>query len=200
MLVSAASTGSNKKDCNLFKVNIKGLIKGNRAGQLSKRSEKSAQMRNEVSSFYEENSAPLPLKKKVSKKTGMAQRAMKRSTEALYKDYRQKGGAASLASFFRLRSKHVRTICKSPLNQCLCEYCTNVKLKLATINKFVTPGKRLKDEYTAVSKTDCNLKNKQCMYRQCKDCGVRKMMEDLQEVINLAGPFHWYKWQQKKMT
>ena len=105
VLVSAASTGSNKKDCNLFKVNIKGLIKGNRAGQLSKRSEKSAQMRNEVSSFYEENSAPLPLKKKVSKKTGMAQRAMKRSTEALYKDYRQKGGAASFGLFLSATAK-----------------------------------------------------------------------------------------------
>ena len=38
------------------------------------------------------------------------------------------------------------------------------------------------------------------MYRQCKDCGVRKLMEDLQEVINSAGPFHWYRWQQKKMA
>ena len=54
VLLSAASTGSNKKDSNLFKINIKGLIKGNRAGQLSKRSEKSAQMKNELSFFYED--------------------------------------------------------------------------------------------------------------------------------------------------
>ena len=65
ILISAATTGSHKKDSQLFKINIKGLIKGNRAGQLSSRCKKSLQMRKEVSSFYEENSAPLPLKKKV---------------------------------------------------------------------------------------------------------------------------------------
>ena len=125
---------------------------------------------------------------------------MKKATEALFKDYKQKGGIASLSSFFRLRPKHIRTICKSPLNQCLCEYCTNVKLKLTAINSILRPGKRMKDEYSALSETVCDIKSKKCMYRECKDCGVMKMKDILEEVVNTDGPLYWYRWQQKKMA
>jgi hypothetical protein len=95
----------------------------------------------------------------------------------------------SLSAFRKLRPKTVLTANKTQLPQCLCEYCTNIELKLNALKRMGV-GKQYKNVYDVhidslypkVGKHyDIN-----CIDRKCENCGTAKLKSKL--ILNVNKP------------
>ena len=99
---------------------------------------------------------------------------MHRSLIDTFKMYKEKNTSVKVgkSKFASLRPKNVKTFCDQQMQQCLCEYCLNVELKLKTVNKLI--GRicenayevKIKNTYCAVNMVMCPKEGK---YHK-KDC------------------------------
>ena len=96
----------------------------------------------------------IPDKKDVIKVTGKHRVLLDKPVREHYNDYASRGGQAAFSTFAKYRPSNVRTMMKSNLRQCLCEYCANVDLKLRAlgnafdlINHECLPGLCLKKTF-----------------------------------------------------
>jgi len=87
----------------------------------------------------------------------------------------------SLSKFSKLRPKQVLKVNQTQLNQCLCEYCTNIELKLRSLNMYAQNHNlkelRVKDKYHCNRLTMCSkgiqaFNNLACIERSCTVCEV----------------------------
>ena len=96
----------------------------------------------------------------------------------------------SMSKFRALRPSNVKTIKDTQLNQCLCEYCTNIEMKLHSLNSFLCRRHmnrlRIEDKYTLSRTTLCSKENehyrKKCIDRQCENCGTQIIYDHLKEI------------------
>ena len=87
-------------------------------------------------------------------------------------------------------------------NNCLCEYCTNVELKVEAINK-VGRGKLLKSRYDLLNKTMCQEGNyhpfhaRDCIERRCENCGVENLKDKILKWFYTNGTkeIEWNRWE-----
>ena len=93
-----------------------------------KRAIKRASAKREIGAFFDDASTPLPDKKHVSKVTEKNRALLDKPIREYYNDYASRGGQAAFSKFAKYRPSNVRTMMKSNLQQCLCEYCANVDL------------------------------------------------------------------------
>jgi len=90
------------------------------------------------------------------------------------------------------------------MQQCLCEYCLNVELKLKTVNKLIgricenAEELKIKDKYCAVNMVMCPKEGmyhkKDCIDGICNICGDQKLRSHLKDMKNKYG-VEWYVWQ-----
>ena len=113
----------------------------------------------------------------------------------------------SFAVFARLRPSNVQLQHKITLNQCLCEYCTDVLLKLQCLNRSLQAmdykALKIKDKYDLVSLSMCaklestRYHRPECIDRTCSDCGVSLLENSFQECLEVCGDkaVTWQKWE-----
>ena len=153
----------------------------------------------EIGEFWGDVATQLPDKKLVSKKTGQAQAQLRKPLSAYHKDYVDQGGKASYSTFAKCRPKHVRKMSNARLNQCLCEYCENVNLKVKAVNRISLRHTRINHVYHAVALSTCQGGGKACAYRQCGDCDIHLLEEYLTPLKNHVGELSWHRWSTKKV-
>ncbi|XP_060789811.1 uncharacterized protein LOC132894247 isoform X2 [Neoarius graeffei] len=121
----------------------------------------------------------------------------------------------SFPVFSKLRPSCVVLQRQTDLNQCLCEYCTGVLLKLQSLNRILTATNsddcvklKIKDKYEIVSLSLCPKRgdNKyhdlKCINRTCSDCGIALLKEHFKTVVDSYGEqvVSWQKWENKSYS
>ncbi|XP_070562440.1 uncharacterized protein [Ptychodera flava] len=177
-----------------------------------------------IKDFYQQSdvSRELPMMQRTSKKKAEKQptrvvekqptRVMEMTTERAHKKWVKDNpdNEVSLTTFRKLKPINVKPIRKNQLNQCLCEKCTNIMLKLRTLN--ATLGRhqygnlKIKDKYDLLNISLCEKQNGlhsyKCVSRQCEKCGVRKLRERLERISTEDSLIQtsWLKWETKKTS
>jgi hypothetical protein len=98
----------------------------------------------------------------------------------------------SRSKFASLRPANVKPQSKHTLNQCLCEYCANLELKLQVLHKLCNANRSKnirkkigQDRYSVVDFTLCpkpeglRYHRRVCLERKCKDCGTKFLKKAL---------------------
>ncbi|XP_072179230.1 uncharacterized protein [Diadema setosum] len=161
-----------------------------------------------VHSFYEENATVLPDKKLISKKTLKPVGFLTLPLQKLHAKFLKMHPNTCLgfSKFSSLRPSHIKLRGAMKYRACLCEYCTNVQLKLDALkhialkNHLVSP---FQDVHSFVDVTMCpkptGMKhhNLECTNRKCKECGVKKIGDHpvIKELVaKQTTPVNWKRW------
>ena len=162
-------------------------------------------MQREIEVFFESVSCPIPEKKQVSSKTGHASLLLTKPLRELYSDFlsiQPAGAKVSFAHFAKCKPKHVHLRQDWRLRMCLCEYCTNVNLKLRSLNRVaakVQNSARIRHGYHAVDLLTCGRQNgiwrKECAYRECTKCKVNTLQHHTQSLSQHQSTLTWLKWE-----
>ena len=167
------------------------------------RKKKSDEVSQGIRDFYDKKAAFLPDQKLVSKKTGKPMQIVDKPIRDLHGEYMDEGGHASFSTFAKCRPAHVRNMIQSQLRQCLCEYCTNVQLKINKINYLASKSHiecRIRHVYHAVQVTVCDDGGKDCAYRQCENCRVQQMKDFLAPLNDDDNTIvTWHAWKTRKV-
>ena len=98
-------------------------------------------------------------------------------------------------TFQKLRPKTTLCVDQAKHTSCLCEYCTNVALKLSV---FKANNIDMGDEYDVTMTTLCakesDWHNPSCIYMDCQNCGRDNLDNKLQSVANTAKIVKWKFW------
>lgn len=164
----------------------------------------------EVTAFFESASHPLPYKKRVSMKTGQPTCVLSRPLRDLYEDYKNANPDKpniSFSHFASCRPKHIKPMSDARLQQCLCEYCTNVNLKLKVLNAIasrVDNACRVRHTYHAVDLVTCGRENgrwrKACAHRECQHCKDKTVHTHCRGLLRHQGPVTWFRWEAQKVV
>ena len=119
-----------------------------------------------------------------------------RTLKSLHCDYKQETGSViGRTTFQKLRPKTTLCVDQAKHTSCLCEYCTNVALKLSV---FRANNIDLGDAYDVTMTTlyakEGDWHNPSCIYRDCKNCGVDNLDNKLQGVADTAKIVKWKFW------
>lgn len=107
--------------------------------KVTKKQKRKKEVETLAASFIEETATPLPDKKLVSMKTGKPAFQLRRPLREIYQDFCNSScKKVSFSTFAKCRPRNIRLMSQAKLRQCLCEYCTNVQLKLNTVNTLAT--------------------------------------------------------------
>ncbi|CAC5413756.1 unnamed protein product [Mytilus coruscus] len=143
-------------------------------------------------------------KKHVSKKTMEAKRILEVSLVDTYEKFKEQNTECSISfsKFSSLRPSNVKTMNKNAFNNCLCEYCTNIELKVKAIEKVVGNRSFVKNRYDISKETLCIKANysqfyhKKCLERKCDKCGPAKFTKSLTDVLNKKSTtVEWHRWE-----
>lgn len=161
-----------------------------------------AETRDTVQRFYQDNATTLPDKKFVSKRTKKACAFLTMTVRGLFAKFQKENPAmkVGLSTFAALKPTHVKHRHLITYRGCLCEYCQNVELKMAAINKLANHS-IFKDIYDFNAATLCERADNQpfhklpCIQRQCGNCGTSKLDAVLDlDVLKHKGNVEWKKW------
>ena len=134
--------------------------------------------------------------------------------EEVYKKYTQqpefhKHGILSKTTVQMFKPKFILLSGKTPLNQCLCDYCENCNLMLKCLHSAGVKGVP-GNKYLAIDSTLCNIRQGQfgstykfaphkCLTRNCDQCEKFKLkclIEDLNgDLLWINNPITFHKWQ-----
>lgn len=149
-------------------------------------------------------------KKTVLKKLMLQKQTLNETLEETYKKFREKNPASkvSFSKFVSLKPKHVEPSTKRRFRGCLCEKCTNIELQLKSINNWIGQNSKIVNKYMSSKITLCQSQEKShspdCIYRKCRNCGTKKMLEYLNlnketrrpQVEDATSPTtSWYQWE-----
>lgn len=151
--------------------------------------------------FYSpQYSIQLPLKKHVKKETTTF--VLREPIRALHKTFTETHLIPiGLISFLQMKPANVRPQRFAKWNQCLCEYCENVQLKLRALRGVLIAAKTpIPDELLSIYKlseaTMCNPEEIKCIRRQCSNCA--KDVCTIPAVNQLRGEnikIRWFQWE-----
>ena len=158
-----------------------------------------------MSAYMETVSHPLPDRKLVSKKTGKSASVMPKPLKDLHADFLQSTGHnVSFSQFARCRPANIRTARQSRLRLCLCEYCTNVELKLRIVNSTaarINNNSRIRHIFHTIDIITCGRQaggatswKQACAVQQCDNCSVDQLDLHLQPLQH-QGLVTWTKWE-----
>ena len=115
----------------------------------------------------------------------------------------------SLSSFQKLSPEDVLLQRRTRLIQCLCEYCTDIMLKLKVLNQVASacnlPGCKIVDKYELIANTVCPKENGdanfnlKCLDRNCDECGVKLLDNKYERLVATNGDREtgWLKWENR---
>ena len=149
-----------------------------------------------IRKFYEREdvSRILPCMMTVSKKTQIQKRVMEITIKQAHTLWEKVHPVSPISEslFQRNRPSHVMTQQNNSMIQCLCEYCTDVSLKLSELNKAMSSLSKqdtIKDkgehfEMTLFSKPESDTYfSLGCIRRECKNCGLSRLEAHLCELF-----------------
>ena len=125
--------------------------------------------------YMDNVSINLPGKKSVGKKTQIQKKILpKRLKDHKFSFEQVTGQKISLSSMYRLKPRHLLTSHRQSYKQCLCEVCTNIDLKIDSLNKILknTPMGEIKGRDALSEMSICINVTKECINRSCKSCGI----------------------------
>ena len=117
-----------------------------------------------------------------------------------------KHGAVSKMTLRTYKPKYVLLAGKTPLNQCLCDYCENCDLLLRVLsglgvsvpaNKYAAVNYSLCSVHEGHFGTSYKFTPHKCIMRNCDDCGRNKLKEYLEgnnEDLQLSKRVQWHQW------
>jgi len=154
--------------------------------------------RRKLDFFYNQLSVSTTLPDKKAVRAEKAKKVLDRPMNNVYKDFQQEHLEVKVrfSTFAKKRPSNIGTTKKQPWYSCLCEMCTNLELKLKSLNNFATKvGKsdtKIKNKYEAVNITLCDRNNNQfyrlkCVERKCNDCRTDMIMVYLQPLVKEHG-------------
>lgn len=201
-------TSSLSKRSTLIGVNRKTLKRHQQAESETHQETPACKRRREnkqvAAGFFEDVAMPVPDKKLVSKRSGKSAPFLQKPLKDVFADFKSATGTEiSFSNFAKHRPKNVKLMAQARLRQCLCEYCTNVELKITVLNNHaVKSGKpecRIRHEREAVKLTLCNSSTKACHYRECQaGCGAIKLGQHL-AALPQDEDITWHRWETKNV-
>ncbi|KAJ8043450.1 Reticulocyte-binding protein 2-like a [Holothuria leucospilota] len=210
VLASALVTGKKYlyKTARRFGVTRKLLVNAAKPLRYRNARKLDEQVKATVTNFFEDQAVLVADKKAISRKTMKKTAVLQEPVVELFKQFRKKYEHIKIgfSSFSSLRPIHVKTVKFSKLRGCLCEYCTNISLKLTVLNQLCIQHNmatnKLKNEFVACDKTlcpkseECDFHALECVTRQCSDCGINGINEHFQSLLNVAATdkVTWKKW------
>lgn len=145
--------------------------------------------------FYNDHSTDMPCKAAAGKKM------LDLSTKKLHSLFQKENKVTiSRSKFQSLRPKNIK-LYRVKFQQCLCEYCLNVKLKLTSLSaimkkeKIEVDGKLVESYYGISEATVCDEDNIACIERKCEVCGVKKLKTTLKPFDSYTGKVEWQVWE-----
>ena len=168
-----------------------------------------------IRKFYEREdvSRILPCMMTVSKKTQVQKRVMEITIKQAHTLWEKVHPASPISEslFQGNRPSHAMTQQNNSMIQCLCEYCTNVSLKLSALNKAMSSLSKqdtIKDkgehfEMTLFSKPESDTYfSLGCVRRECKNCGLSRLEDHLCELFedSTANQISWKVWETSHYT
>jgi hypothetical protein len=167
-----------------------------------------------VAEHYAAAAAFVPDTRSVSKKTMTAKKVLNESVNSVFEDFKKLNPDTQISqsTFAKLRPKHVQTTKCQKLYQSRCEYCSNAKLKIATINKLCEKNRaaqcKISDRDHLLDITMCpkheddKFHKKTCIQRRCDDCGVANLHEHLKPLVDTVKDTNvtWQYWTTKSFT
>lgn len=119
-----------------------------------------------VSNYFKDICTPVPDRKSVKRKEPEGSiKILDRPLKSVYSDYKEAGGSLGFSTFARKIFSNIKTGTKQQWYSCLCEYCTNVDLKISALNDFANKVDitdcKINDRYHAVKITLCDKEGSQ---------------------------------------
>ena len=156
-----------------------------------------------VRNFYkrEDISTCVPNKKSV-RGDGKARYILQRTLIRTFHLFKEEYSEISIgkSSFIKLKPKNVWIQSKARWNQCLCQVCTNVDLKLKRLNiELRSAGfQTITDRYRLSDETICKDSSVACIDRKCPKCGVHAIDKKVKEFLanNGTKQVSWKQWGQ----
>ena len=122
-----------------------------------------------------------------------ATKVLNMTLQGAWEEWKQESGfSVTFSTFAARRPSSVRLVDNRPWEQCLCEYCCNIELKLLSLNK-VAKRKVLKNRYEVSKVTQCPEQRRACYERRCKDCGIENLCTVYND-INKNQEVKWRRW------
>lgn len=148
-----------------------------------------------VKEYWYTISRPMPLKKRVKKKTPMF--LLECSYTTAYKDFMKLHPNIKIGyvMFTKLKPSNVRLLKSKERIVCCCIKCENIKNTIKSLNELTKRvglgGLRVDNERELSDLTLCAYQNKQfpakdCIDRKCKTCGVTKLNEYYKPLLDKA--------------
>ena len=168
-----------------------------------------AETQHSVNEFYRrlDVSTEMPTKKGLGPNANEPKRVLNRTVDEVHKSFLEENPDLKIgrAKFSSLRPKCVCLQNKAKLQQCLCEYCTNIDLKLKAINQEVVKHKTntIKNRYHLCDLTLCPKDGPyaplKCIDRLCPNCGVKGIQKFLGSLLEKSAekPVSWNFWGHK---
>lgn len=180
--------------------------------KVNKRKQMAFLRRHELHAWWQQDlvSQPMPSIKHGSK------RYSKRSQNEMFQLYERDHefhyfGKMSKSTVNRYRPVHVKPMSQTPLDQCLCEKCQNIRLLLSAMRSYglsMVP----KDEYEASESSLCqeridvtvtdveeSFAKLPCLLRKCSNCGVETLMRVLRaanaDILLEGRQLKWKQWE-----
>ena len=150
-----------------------------------------------------------PIKSKSQKKTMTPKKILSSSLQETYRTFREQYPecSVSFSKFVSLRPKQVHTMSRNTFNNCLCEYCTNIELKVKAINFIIGCKGDLRNRYNASRKTLCPKEDRftfykrECVERNCSSCGTDDMIYNISDLLKKkCSKLEWSKWENQTLT
>ncbi|XP_041351558.1 uncharacterized protein LOC121370414 [Gigantopelta aegis] len=113
-------------------------------------------------------------------------KVLESSLRTVYGEFvEQNGQVLSFSTFKKLKPKRVLPFTSHKFNECLCEYCANMDLKIHAINGQQCTRIKIQDRYEASRLTLCPKLpgtdyKKSCIDWQCNDCGASLFSNHMQ--------------------
>ena len=165
----------------------------------------SAQLTELVKKYFVQNSTPRPDERSVSRKTNLQRRDLDKCGRELHREFRKVNPdiSISFSAFWNMRPENVKPLSKKPIVSCLCEYCTNIELKIKVFNGLARKANVdiIKDKYELNRILLCPKSEgkghyaRKCVERACQNCGVSKLEAKLL-TLNCGGNenISWQVW------
>ena len=134
-----------------------------------------------IQQFYQENSTPRPDERSVSKRTNFQRRDLDKTGRELFKTFKKDNQniSISFSSFWNHRPAYIKPLTKKPHISCLCEYCTNIELKIKLFNEIARTKQvdTIQSKYHLNTLMLCPTNSRKCIESAWSSCGVPKLKE-----------------------
>ena len=130
-------------------------------------------------------------------------KVLESSLKSVYSEFvEQNGQVLSFSTFKKHRPKRVLPFTSHKFNECLCECCANMDLKIQAINSQQCIKLKIQDRYAVSRLTLCpklpgSDYKKACIDRECTNCGVSLFTRDMQPALEgdaRCCPVEWWQW------